>query len=156
MTSVSAWLAHVPADAVAAVSCLLLVLLTTVMHFEVLSLLNRLLPRIAMAGRARLVVAVVCLVLAHALEAAVYALAYLVLARQPLLGALGHAGAPSLGTAVYFSVETFSSLGYGDIVPSGALRLLAGTEALNGLLLIGWSASYAHIAMERFWNGGEG
>jgi hypothetical protein len=24
-------------------------------------------------------------------------------------------------------------------------------EALNGLLLIGWSASYAYIAMERFW-----
>jgi hypothetical protein len=22
---------------------------------------------------------------------------------------------------------------------------------LNGLLLIGWSASYAYIAMERFW-----
>ena len=28
----------------------------------------------------------------------------------------------------------------------------AGAEALNGLLLIGWSASYAYIAMERFWN----
>jgi hypothetical protein len=29
--------------------------------------------------------------------------------------------------------------------------LLAGAEALNGLLLIGWSASYTYIAMERFW-----
>lgn len=27
---------------------------------------------------------------------------------------------------------------------------MAGAEALNGLLLIGWSASYAHIVMERF------
>jgi hypothetical protein len=36
-------------------------------------------------------------------------------------------------------------------VPSGSLRLLAGVEALNGLLLIGWSASYVYIAMERFW-----
>ena len=26
---------------------------------------------------------------------------------------------------------------------------------LNGLLLIGWSASFTHIAMERFWNGKE-
>jgi hypothetical protein len=37
-------------------------------------------------------------------------------------------------------------------VPDGVLRLLAGVEALNGLLLIGWSASYTYLAMERFWN----
>jgi hypothetical protein len=30
--------------------------------------------------------------------------------------------------------------------------MLAGIEALNGLLLIGWSASYTYIAMERFWS----
>ncbi len=35
--------------------------------------------------------------------------------------------------------------------------MLAGMEALNGLLLIGWSASYTYIAMERFWsNDGKG
>jgi len=39
-----------------------------------------------------------------------------------------------------------------DIVPGGDLRLVAGVEVLNGLLLIGWSASYTYIAMERFWN----
>lgn len=52
---------------------------------------------------------------------------------------------------LYFSAETYTSLGYGDVVPGGALRLLAGMEALNGLLLIGWSASFIYIAMERFW-----
>jgi diguanylate cyclase (GGDEF)-like protein len=31
------------------------------------------------------------------------------------------------------------------------MRLLAGAEALNGLLLIGWSASFIYISMERFW-----
>ena len=30
-------------------------------------------------------------------------------------------------------------------------KLPVGVEALNGLLLIGWSASYAYIAMERYW-----
>ena len=43
------------------------------------------------------------------------------------------------------------ALGFGDVVPIGAIRLLAGTEALNGLLMIGWTASYAYITMERFW-----
>ena len=27
----------------------------------------------------------------------------------------------------------------------------AGVEALNGLLLIGWSASFTYLAMERYW-----
>jgi hypothetical protein len=50
-----------------------------------------------------------------------------------------------------FLAETYTSLGYGDVVPRGDVRLLAGIEALNGLLLIGWSVSYTFIAMERFW-----
>jgi hypothetical protein len=53
------------------------------------------------------------------------------------------------------SAETYSSLGFGDVIPFGAIRLVAGVEALNGLLLIGWTASYVYIAMERFWNVGE-
>lgn len=52
---------------------------------------------------------------------------------------------------VYFSAETYTSLGFGDLLPVGPVRLLAGTETLNGLLLIGWTASYAYLAMERFW-----
>jgi hypothetical protein len=40
-------------------------------------------------------------------------------------------------------------------VPTGPLRLLVGVEALNGLLLIGWSASYIYLAMERCWNIGD-
>jgi hypothetical protein len=42
-------------------------------------------------------------------------------------------------------------LGYGDVLPHGDLRLLAGLEALNGILLIGWTASYTFLSMERFW-----
>jgi len=34
------------------------------------------------------------------------------------------------------------------------LRHLAGVETLNGLPLIGWSASCTCIAMERFWENG--
>ena len=53
--------------------------------------------------------------------------------------------------ALYFSFATYTSLGYGDIVPLGQSRLLAGVESLVGLVLIAWTASYTFLEMQRFW-----
>jgi len=64
-------------------------------------------------------------------------------------------GGFTLANSLYFSAETYTSLGFGDLIPIGPLRLLAGAEALNGLVLIGWSASFTYIAMERFWSPGD-
>jgi hypothetical protein len=82
-----------------------------------------------------------------------YGGAYYVLIHVFLLGALVGGADSSLATCLYFSAETFTSLGLGDLFPSGPVRMVAGAETLNGLLLIGWSASYAYLAMERFWDG---
>ena len=35
-------------------------------------------------------------------------------------------------TCIYFSVVTFTTLGYGDIAPLGIMRAVAGTEAFVG------------------------
>jgi len=51
----------------------------------------------------------------------------------------------------YFSITTFTTLGIGDVHPRGALRFIAGVESLNGLVLIGWSASFTYLSMEQFW-----
>ena len=40
-------------------------------------------------------------------------------------------------TALYFSGVTFTSLGYGDVVLGGRLRLLAPLQAANGLMMFG-------------------
>lgn len=40
-------------------------------------------------------------------------------------------------TAVYFSGVTFTSLGYGDHVLTGRVRLLAPLQAANGLMMFG-------------------
>lgn len=124
--------------------------LTTLVHFEVLSGLSRVLPMVPLRSRFKLLVVLGATFLAHALEIALYAVALLLLVRSGV-GTMSGAALLSFETALYFSAETYSSLGYGDLVPLGALRLLAGAETLNGLLMIGWSASYIHIAMERFW-----
>jgi ion channel len=40
-------------------------------------------------------------------------------------------------TAIYFSFVTALSIGYGDVIPVGALRILAVTEGIAGLLIFG-------------------
>ena len=136
--------------------CLALLVVTTVIHYEVLRGLAVLLPGLGIKPRAKLIVVIIAAFLAHALEIALYALAIWGLVRFGGLGTLDDSSRFSLDVSLYFSAETYTSLGYGDVVPGGAVRLLAGVEALNGLLLIGWSASYTYIAMERFWSDAAG
>ena len=140
---------------VVAATSLALIVLTTVGHYEVLRLLSFGLPRLRIRPRARVLMAMFCAFFAHGLEILVYGLACFVLGEYFGLGAVTGAAA-SVANYLYFSAETFTSVGFGDIVPSGPLRLLAGIETLNGLLLIGWSASYLYISMERFWVDGAG
>jgi hypothetical protein len=52
---------------------------------------------------------------------------------------------------LYFSAETYTSLGFGDIIPTGPMRLIASFEPLNGLILLGWSASFLHLEVTRYW-----
>ena len=137
---------------VVAISCIVLLVVTTVIHYEVLRLLSVGLPAFRMPARAKLIVVIFGAFFAHAAEIVLYAAAIYLLVRYAGTGTLGDVSHFSLTKCMYFSAETYSSLGYGDVVPGGDLRLLAGVEVLNGLLLIGWSASYTYIAMERFWN----
>ena len=43
--------------------------------------------------------------------------------------------------AVYFSMVTFTTLGYGEIVLSENWRMLASFEAANGIILFGWTTA---------------
>jgi len=132
--------------------CVVLLVLTTVIHYEVLRMLTGRLPTLDIPARTKLIVVIFGAFFAHAAEIFLYAVAFYVLVRYFGAGPLGHLNPSSLTLCLYFSAETYTSLGYGDVVPGGELRLLAGIEALNGLLLIGWSASFTYLAMERFWN----
>jgi hypothetical protein len=134
------------------IACVLLIGLTTVIHYEALSGLNNGLASLAIPNRSKLLVVIFTAFVAHALEIALYGLTTYLLVKYLGAGALKEPAALSLANSFYFSAETYTSLGFGDLTPVGPIRMIAGVEALNGLLLIGWSASYAYIAMERFWN----
>ena len=43
--------------------------------------------------------------------------------------------------AIYFSLVTFITMGYGDIIINSSNRILAGFEAMNGVLLLGWTTA---------------
>lgn len=135
----------------AAIACVLLITAATLIHYEVLNALSVRLPALAIPGRSKLLVVMFATFAAHALEIGVYGCTMYSLINYLDAGSLQGSVAGSLLTCLYFSAETYTSLGFGDLTPTGPVRLLAGLEALNGLLLIGWSASYSYLAMERFW-----
>ena len=129
----------------------LLIGVTSLIHYEALSALYHRLPKLEMPSRSKLLVVIFVTFLAHALEIVVYGAVLFGLSGFAHVGTLKGEAEFSLINFIYFSAETYTSLGFGDVTPVGPLRLLVGVEALNGLLLIGWSASYAYIAMERYW-----
>ena len=58
---------------------------------------------------------------------------------------------PTSRDIVYFSGSLYTSLGFGDIVPIGESRIFAVTEAVVGLVLIAWTASFTYLEMQRNW-----
>jgi hypothetical protein len=58
---------------------------------------------------------------------------------------------PTLETAVYFSLVTYTTIGFGDVVLGPGWRVLAGIEGLTGILLIGWSTAFVFAIVNRMY-----
>jgi voltage-gated potassium channel len=68
------------------------------------------------------------LLLVHLAEATVWALFFVMVD-----------GLPDLESAVYFSLTSYTTVGYGDLVLPEPWRLLGPIEATVGVLMLGWS-----------------
>jgi len=79
----------------------------------------------------------------HALQITIWAVAYLMLVPTGEL--------QTMEQALYFSFVTFTTLGYGDITLSVGWRILSGIEALNGILLVGWTTALLFAVVQRTW-----
>ncbi|MCK6449948.1 MAG: potassium channel family protein [Alphaproteobacteria bacterium] len=137
---------------------ILLVSLTILVHYEALRLTSGVLPKLtAMAPRPRIIFVIFAVFAAHTVEVYLYAIGYWLLVGFDPAGTgamVTHAdGRPSqqFEDLIYFSTITFTTIGFGDMVPKGAVRLVSGVQGLNGLLLIGWSASFTYLCMEKLW-----
>ena len=56
-----------------------------------------------------------------------------------------------LEKAIYFSMVTFTTLGYGEIVLDERWRLLASSEAVNGIIMFGWTTAIVIAAVQRIY-----
>lgn len=134
------------------------VIAMTLLHYEILRSTSRLMPHLATPSRNRVIprnrilVVITAALLAHFLEVGLYATLYYGMHHELGLGRIAGAVDGSLLDYFYFSLTTFTTLGVGDVYPEGPLRIVAGVESLNGLVLIGWSASFTYLAMEKFWD----
>ena len=85
----------------------------------------------------------------HLAEVTFYAGAYALGANVFRLGWLGGSSGNAALDFFYFAAQTYSTLGYGDLVPVGALRLIASVESLNGLMLLSWSGAFLYGVLDR-------
>jgi Ion channel len=121
------------------------------LHYEALSGLSRILKRILIRPRARILLLIFCILVVHVAEIWIFGGAYYLLMENPARGTLLAAHGVGLLDCVYFSAVCFTTLGLGDVVPTGAIRFLVGTQALCGFVLITWSGSFTFVEMQRFW-----
>lgn len=52
---------------------------------------------------------------------------------------------------VYYSLVTFTTLGYGDMTISSEWQILSGIEAINGIMLIGWSTALMYSLIQNIY-----
>jgi hypothetical protein len=125
---------------------MLMMILTTGIHsvFTVVSLLmlNRWTHRrrdVHLRHALVLIAGVILLFFAAVLaEVGVWAFAYLT------LGAV-----EGIEASLYYSMVTFTTLGYGDIVLSDRWRLLSSLEAANGIIMLGWTTAVVMAVVQR-------
>ena len=128
-----------------------LVLICVGIHYECLRFISERVAGIPGPPRLRLLAVMIGVFIAHTLEVWVFAIGYFALDGRLGVGSLGGELSFGFKDCLYFSSVTYTSLGLGDVYPLGEMRLVAGVEALCGLLMIAWTASFTYLSMVKFW-----
>jgi hypothetical protein len=96
----------------------------------------------SLAGALQIVRVVAALLLLHLFEAGVWAAFY------SAAGLL-----PDVATAFYYSLTSYTTVGYGDVVLPGSWRVMGPIEAAVGILMFGWSTAIMVTAVTRVYGG---
>jgi hypothetical protein len=133
----------------------LIVAVCVLVHYEGLRLASIYMPKFTIRPRQRILVIMGVAFVAHSLEVWLVAVGFFIIAQFPGIGgisAVTGSFSGSFAEFLYYSTVSYTSLGIGDLYPTGVLRLLTGVEALVGLAMIAWTGSFTYLAMEKFWS----
>jgi Ion channel len=136
---------------VVVIATLLVVALCVGLHYEVLSNISRFLGIVSHRPRRRVLILIMLILITHVAEIWLFGFAYYFLADLEDLGALIGTNIETLPEYTYYSATVYTTVGFGDLVPTGAIRFMTGMEALTGLVMITWSASLTFLVMQRDW-----
>jgi hypothetical protein len=128
---------------------LLLFIVTVLIHYEGLRFISLGVESIRSRPRPRMLVVIFGVLCIHLFEIALFAVGLYLLDALPYEG--GISGELDLFGFFYLSAQIYTTLGFGDYVPLGDLRIIAAVEPLVGLLMIGWSTSFTFLAMQKLW-----
>lgn len=105
--------------------------------------------------RVKIILGVFLLFAAHSVEIWLFAGGVYFAKNVLMLGGLEGVFTETSRDYLYFSVVTYTSLGYGDIRPTGFIRTICGFEALIGILMMAWSAAYTVSRLQNMWQEGD-
>ena len=88
------------------------------------------------------------LLMLHVVEVTIWAVTYRAL---PAITELA-----TMEKAIYFSMVTFTTLGFGEITLGPEWRLLSSIEAMSGILLFGWTTALLFTVLQRTWTWNHG
>ena len=138
-------------DVIVVLTTLVVVVIVVMTHYEGLHFFTRWMAKNTLKPRFRIVLMIYGLLLLHTFEITMFGAAYWLLSQSPGFGTLVTQDVLNVLDCLYFSATVYSTLGFGDLVPTQSIRILAGIEGVTGLLLITWSASFTYLEMVRYW-----
>jgi len=124
----------------------IMLVLTTAIHASGMMLAMKLSCRTADTGKIfrvcsrvlRLSLIVICMFIVTLIEVAAWAGAYLAVD-----------AIEALEKAIYFSMVTYTTLGYGDVLLDENWRVLASYQAANGIIMFGWTTAIIIYAIRQ-------
>lgn len=131
------------------ISTTISIVLAVALHYEVLTHLAEKHFKRDWPSRLLLPVGVLIVIFTHVVEVWFFAFLYYFLLQFGDTGEVMGEFNNTIMDCAYFSFVNYTSLGYGDIIPIGHIRFTAGSEALTGLVLIAWTASFTYLQMQK-------
>lgn len=85
-------------------------------------------------------VTVLLLTILHAIEAVVWAIAYVAIGARP-----------AFPSAILYSLSAITSYGHATVFLSAQWRLMGALEALNGMMLFGLTTAFRFSVLQSYW-----